>query len=154
MSDNSRRKENKLPDSVSKERVIDDPTLLVVKAPGFLSKEAKEVWNQLVEPLQKAGLLTALDVMQFANYCQWAGRVLHYERKMQKAGGSTTKNSNNTETVKTDYKLLKDAVEMADKLASGLGLTPKSRKSIGLRIGKTGEGKARDSRAAILSRRS
>jgi P27 family predicted phage terminase small subunit len=52
--------------------------------PDFLSKEAKDEWERVIEGLYRSGIMTFIDVGALAAYCQSYGRWLVAEEALSK----------------------------------------------------------------------
>ena len=56
------------------------------RKPTGLSKQASSVWDQLCPKLYALGLVTEVDVLTFASYCQAAGDWVQTTRHLNKLG--------------------------------------------------------------------
>ena len=56
------------------------------RKPKGLSRQASSVWDQLCPKLYELGLVTEVDVLTFASYCQAAGDYLQTTRTLNKLG--------------------------------------------------------------------
>mgnify|MGYP001367874336 CR=1 FL=1 len=109
--------------------------LYILRKPTWLSEGAESVWDEMAPIMVAQGMLTALDVPVFAQYCRLSAKVDQICAAMdehEKSGKPTTKtHSNGNKQPLPDFadlpKLLKQLFEAADKL----GLTPPSRKRMG-----------------------
>ncbi|RTL80823.1 MAG: phage terminase small subunit P27 family [Bradyrhizobiaceae bacterium] len=106
--------------------VVDNgPVLRDMKAPAWMSKDAKAEWARVFPIVRKRRILTVADLGSLENYCIATGVVREMERTLQKDGhvfeGETGPKRHPAVAIQAD------AMTRALRLASELGLTPVSR---------------------------
>jgi len=97
-----------------------------LQAPEWLSKEARDKWNQLAPTLSRNGLLTECDLDSLAIYCQTWTRYIEAEGKL-KTEGSTTTAQSGYQQVSAWVTIAKNARSDLLKLGDRLGLSPSAR---------------------------
>jgi P27 family predicted phage terminase small subunit len=109
-----------------------------VKAPGWLSGEALEVWEYYAEDLEDKGCLTVWDVDTFAVYCT---AVAVYRDCARKLGQDYIAQGGAGGKIKSPYwQIMRDAAETIKKFSASFGFTPGDRAS--LRVDLAGDGPA------------
>lgn len=106
--------------------VIDNGAVLAdIKAPAWMSKDAKAEWRRVFPVLRKRRILTAADLGSLENYCVALGQVREMERTLQTEGhvfiGEAGPKRHPAVAIQAD------AMTRSLRLASELGLTPVSR---------------------------
>lgn len=101
------------------------PLLQVPPPPVWLDTEAKREWKRVGQELLGLGLLTSLDVVAFAGYCQAFGAYVKANRMLRREGMVIEVNG-----VKQRNLWAKVAADAFDQMQKGLaqfGLTPSAR---------------------------
>lgn len=93
-------------------------------APRYLDRLGREAWERLVPELERLGLLTTLDVLPIARYCDLWSRWRRARAKLRK-DLIDGKGSRRAETL-----IAKDCEAAMIKLESEFGMTPSSRTRI------------------------
>lgn len=106
--------------------VVDNGAVLKdIKAPTWMSKDAKAEWRRVFPILRKRRILTTADLGSLENYCLALGTVREMERTLQTEGhvfaGESGPKRHPAVAIQSD------AMTRALRLASELGLTPVSR---------------------------
>lgn len=106
--------------------VVDNGTVLRdIKAPSWMSKDAKAEWRRVFPIVRKRRILTTADLGSLENYCIALGTVREMERTLQAEGhvffGESGPKRHPAVAIQSD------AMTRALRLASELGLTPVSR---------------------------
>lgn len=115
----------------------------------YLSREAGAIWDRIVPNLVRKGMVVLEDSDLLAQYCVALSKVEHYREFLDK-NGEFIIHKNKTKTKREEVKLYKDWSKEATRLGELLGLSPKSRKSIGITAKKGKKGLAE--KAHILKR--
>jgi len=106
--------------------VVDNGAVLRdIKAPSWMSKDAKTEWRRVFPIVRKRRILTTADLGSLENYCIALGTVREMERVLQKEGHVFTGESGPKRH--PAVAIQSDAMSRALRLASELGLTPVSR---------------------------
>lgn len=106
--------------------VVDNGTVLKdIKAPSWMSKDAKAEWRRVFPTLRKRRILTTADLGSLENYCLALGTVREMERTLQTDGHVFSGESGPKRH--PAVAIQSDAMTRALRLASELGLTPVSR---------------------------
>lgn len=133
---------NRLPDAVKVARGTDQPcrmsgdagvsVLDSVKAPTFLTGDAKKIFEQTAQQLCNCRVLTALDVEQLSMYALNVGRAIEAEKAIRKQGAviKIVTRYDSIPTVNPWVKIQKDAISISSAIAAQYGLTPVSRMRI------------------------
>lgn len=109
------------------------PTLIVdngavlrdLKAPAWMSKDAKAEWRRVFPIVRKRRILTTADLGSLENYCIALGTVREMERTLQVEGHVYSAESGPKRH--PAVAIQSDAMSRALRLAAELGLTPVSR---------------------------
>lgn len=115
-----------------------------VQRPTWLGADARAEWERLEPELTRLGLLTNVDVAQFAAYCQWYARWQRYEQRIAAVVAAAEKKKDQDGDLATatsgyqqahPYVLLaaKAADEMR-KFAALFGLSPSDRVTLQIEI--------------------
>jgi P27 family predicted phage terminase small subunit len=128
-----------------------------VQPPTWLSKDAKAEWRARTPELTRLGLLTDLDVLQFAAYCTAAARWMRYERRLEllarKVDGELVETPNGFQQPHAIVKMARDAAEQMRKFAALFGLSPADRASLSMPLDPTAPKlKTSDKPAAVAPR--
>lgn len=113
------------------------PEGLLPEPPPELSADARKEWDTVSKRLLAAGIITAIDRIALAAYCQAVGRWLQAERALREMAKQDqltagllikTKNGNAIQNpiVGTANKAMSDAV----RFAAELGMTPSARSRV------------------------
>lgn len=113
--------------------IVANADLRQVNKPDFIIGEAEEVWNDIVPKLMYAKMICALDVQCISDYCQTVADKRRLERYIQEYG-QFHQNSNRSKRLRIEVKLLQNIDRHLFKLMDALGLTPKSRKSMNIKL--------------------
>ncbi|MBB5045929.1 P27 family predicted phage terminase small subunit [Rhodopseudomonas rhenobacensis] len=106
--------------------VVDNGTVLRdIKAPSWMSKDAKAEWRRVFPVIRKRRILTVADLGSLENYCVALGTVREMERTLQAEGHVFSAESGPKRH--PAVAIQSDAMTRALRLASELGLTPVSR---------------------------
>lgn len=65
---------------------IEPPKPETLEAPDYLNAEAKKVWIELSTKLEKLGLLTSIDLVGFARYCDMIPKWLKAKKTIDEKG--------------------------------------------------------------------
>jgi P27 family predicted phage terminase small subunit len=123
------------------------PSAARVACPSWLSPEAREEWQRLEPELTRLGLLTDVDVAQFAACCQWYARWRRYETRIAAIVAAAEKEKNHDGdlvTANSGYQqahpyvvLAAKAADEMRKFAALFGLSPSDRVSLQLPLDPT-----------------
>ena len=102
------------------------PKATRIKCPSWLEEEAKKEWRRLVKPLQQMGLLTEVDQMTFAGYCQAYARWKEAEEFITKHGSIVKTPSGYIQQV-PQVSIAQTNMKLMLKMGEQFGLTPSSR---------------------------
>lgn len=106
--------------------VIDNgPVLQDMKAPAWMSKDAKAEWRRVFPILRKRRILTVADLGSLENYCVALGTVREMERTLQAEGHICETESGRKRHPAVGIQA--EAMNRSRLLAAELGLTPVSR---------------------------
>lgn len=108
-----------------KQKPCADAVTKVMRAPEWLSTDAKAEWSRSMPILADRRTLTAADLPSYENYCVAVGQIRAMERIIAKKGHliETDKGTR----INPAVRLQSDAMTRARLLAAELGLTPVSR---------------------------
>lgn len=122
----------------AKERLETEPQapLLPVsaRAPAWLTAEGKKIWRQALQRLSPAGIVTELDTVALARYCQTLARWIKMEQFLQEHGEVSPVRTDQGRV--TGQALLPQVglyLRLSDQLCrmeQAFGLTPASRASL------------------------
>lgn len=96
-----------------------------LRAPAWLSKDAKAEWNRVMPLLVERRILTDADLGSLENYCVAIGQVREMERTLQKDGHVVF--IDGVPKRHPAVGIQSDAMTRARLLAAEMGLTPVSR---------------------------
>ena len=107
----------------------DVPVLEKVKAPTFLTGDAKKIFEGVAARLCACRILTEFEIEQLAMYAINMGRALEAERKMKKEGAviEVQTKMGSMQLVSPWFKVQKECLSAASSIAQQFGLTPVSR---------------------------
>jgi P27 family predicted phage terminase small subunit len=109
--------------------------------PAFLSEDAQNEWHRLAEELHRLGLLTVLDLMPFAAYCEAYSRWVVAERLLAAMAdkdatkGLLVRSNAGSPMVNPLVKIARNAANDMLKFAGEFGMTPVARSRLGAGIG-------------------
>lgn len=105
------------------------PKIEIPKPPSFLEGYALEEWNRVTPMLERLGLLSSLDVMELAAYCQCVDRWRQAEEKIKSEGMvDTTSNGN---VIQSPYVgIANKAMVQMHQFLCQFGMTPAARSSV------------------------
>lgn len=95
--------------------------------PRWLSKEAKSEWRYVAPLLHEAGLLTKVDRMTLAAYCEAVSMFRRTTEMLDDGMGLATRTHNGNLVQRPEVQLRNKAIEQLQKLATEFGMTPSSR---------------------------
>ena len=104
-----------------------DPSL---KAPTFLTKEAKKIWNKYALVLKKLGVFKETDELAFTTMCQEAGRYVELQKIINKKKTYITKNLRNGDKPIPEMAIARECLKQIRSLMAEFGMTPSSRSRI------------------------
>lgn len=102
------------------------PKTTRLKCPEWLEEEAKKEWKRLAKPLQQMGVLTEVDLMPFAGYCQAYARWKEAEEFITKHGSIVKTPSGYWQQV-PQVSIAQTNLKLMVKVGEQFGLTPSSR---------------------------
>ena len=111
------------------------PQQIVPECPDWLLDDAKKEWNRLAPELERLGLLTILDMVTFAGYCQSYAKWKAAEQFIKKHGTTyrIPKKNKEGEVVSVyiapfpEVAIANQCLKHIRGFASEFGLTPSSR---------------------------
>ncbi|WP_069649648.1 phage terminase small subunit P27 family [Caloranaerobacter ferrireducens] len=106
-----------------------------VKAPKWLSKEAKKEFNRIAKELQEIGLLTNVDIDMLAAYCDAYTEYQKCTKIIEEEGLMVEYTNKAAETNKVPHPLLtkkKQLFEQMKSIAGEFGLTPSARAKLAI----------------------
>jgi len=119
------------------------PAPIAPKCPPFLSKDAKKEWKRVAPQLEKLGLLTQIDMVALAGYCQSYARWKEAEEFLNDFGTTYTLWERNDDgSIKTDVhgkpimryiqqfpqvSIANKAMQQIRAFCAEFGMTPSSR---------------------------
>lgn len=105
-----------------------------MNCPDYLDDYAKEVWNDLVPKLEKYGLFTEVDYIEFTNLCVLVSVVRQaYDiiRKKPKTKRLTFENVNTgNDQVRAELQIISNNVKIISQLSAKFGLSPSDRSGL------------------------
>lgn len=114
-------------DRANKNEPMPDPC--IPEAPDHLSKEALIEWGRITNELKKLGLITNIDMVALAMYCQCWGRVIRYE-KIVAEKGELYKTASGHIQISPAMCVLNKSMEQSHKFLTEFGLSPSSRTKV------------------------
>lgn len=105
------------------------PERRLMRAPSFLSAEAKKEWKYMAAKLHKLGLLTEIDRTALAAYCQWFGRWVEAERILNEKGPLYKTEKGKVQQSPMLFVAHK-AAEQMHRYITEFGMTPSSRSRV------------------------
>lgn len=122
--------------------------------PDRLSAQARRYWDQIIPRMVAKGLVCSLDEDLLADYCEVVTTKNLYQERLNETCEYTKAHANNTESQSLDYKIWKDLCKEATRLGELLGLSPKARKQMGIKLKKKDQSGGKQTKASALYRRS
>lgn len=120
-----------------------------LRAPSFLSREAKKEWKRVVMELARLDLVSDLDVMALAAYCNAFSTWIDAMKQIREHG--TLVRSPNGYPMPSPYvKIQRDAQDEMMKWLREFGMTPAARTRV---VGDGGESDEDDPFAALAKRK-
>ncbi len=106
------------------------PPPSMVPCPKWFDKYAKDVWNDLAPKLEKSGLLSEVDTLNFQNLCISAGII-------RKAYADLKKNKTLSQETESGYRqqvpelgIINTAIKNVTSLSAKFGLSPSDRSGL------------------------
>lgn len=96
-----------------------------LEAPGWLDREARDVWNELAPELARINLLSVIDVSVLAGGCRWWAIYRKADRALRRGLVATTK-ANGSQPV-PHLKIAATAFDKAMDIFARFGITPSER---------------------------
>jgi len=98
---------------------------------------SRRIWNQEVTPLIGLGILTQIDLTQFAAYCESAETYIEAHQKVRKMGMMIVQKRGKTSVMTRNpyIKIRRDAKAEMLRYAQEFGLTPSARSRISITEG-------------------
>lgn len=103
------------------------------ECPEWLDDVAKEEWARIVPLLERAGLISQVDMGVLANYCQLYSRWKKAEEILKKEGFVLKAGKNGYAMPHPAVKIAEKAQQLMKAYISELGLSPVSRARLALR---------------------
>ena len=100
------------------------------KPPAFLSRYAKTEWKRIVPELFQLGLLTKVDYMALAAYCQNYHRWIEAEKKIRATGELSYETAKGNLVQIPEVGIANQAMKLMRDFAKEFGMTPSSRTSL------------------------
>ena len=119
-----------------------------LKPPSFLRSEAKKEWRRVVMELARLNLISDLDVMALAAYCNSYATWMDAIKKIKETG-MLVRSPNGYAMPSPYVKIERDAQEQMMKWLREFGMTPSSR----VRVGGDGGADEEDDPFAALAKR-
>jgi P27 family predicted phage terminase small subunit len=116
------------------------------KCPEWLEEEAKNEWSRLEKPLENLGILTEIDRVAFAGYCESFARWKQAEEFISKHGMIIKTPSGYFQQV-PQVSISQTYLKLLLKFATEFGMTPSSRSRL---IADNGSGDVDDPMELIL----
>ena len=103
------------------------------KPPYWLNDKAKQIWNEEAKKLEALGLLTEIDLIEFARFCSLLEKWIKLEEDIEKNGYTQTsinKQGFVYTTTRPELHIYKSIGKDIQRLAQNFGMSPSSRSSI------------------------
>ena len=103
-----------------------------VYCPAWLDEEARKEWRRITPELKRLGLLTVVDRVALAGYCQAYSRWRRAEETLQSGFTYefTDKDFKTKRTTKPEVAIARDALNQVKAFLVEFGMTPSSRTRI------------------------
>jgi P27 family predicted phage terminase small subunit len=109
------------------------PKILIPDPPEVLTGTALKEWKRITPILEKLGLLSELDVMELAAYCQCVKRWLEAEEYIEENGLTDTTSNGNL--IQSPYVgIANRAMTQMHQFLCQFGMTPASRAGVTAKI--------------------
>jgi P27 family predicted phage terminase small subunit len=102
------------------------PAPIAPKCPAWLDKNAKREWRRVAPLLEKLGLLTEVDGVALAGYCQAYARWREAEMILSKEG-LTFKTTNGYVQQRPEVSIAQTSIKLVKDFCAQFGLTPSAR---------------------------
>ena len=111
------------------------PTPVAPDCPAWLSADARTEWDRVTPELERLGLLTVVDMVSLAAYCQSYARWVEAERVLSEKGITheyTNKAGETNVTARPEVGIADKYLKHVKAFCSEFGLSPSSRVRIRL----------------------
>lgn len=105
------------------------PDISTPKPPAFLSAEALKEWNRITPELERLGIITVLDRLPLAVFCQVSADLAEAERQLHREGFTIQTANGGTKTHPL-VGIVNMFQSMMQKFAVEFGMTPASRNRV------------------------
>lgn len=130
-----------------------EPDIRAPRCPSHLSKRAKSEWRRIVKHLVDLGIVSELDRVALASYCEVYARWIKAEQEIEKYG--LTYWEGDAMRKNAAVPIAERCVEQLRKLASEFGLTPSARSNVHARPpGSTDDEEAKARRERLFGKKS
>jgi len=119
-----------------------EPDLCIPQPPKLLKGHALEEWNRITIILDRLGLMSEMDTMALAAYCQSYERWMEAEEKFDQ-DGVTYENVQGNITANPACTISNQALNLMHKFLTEFGMTPSSRTKV--------SGKKKDDKGNVWS---
>ena len=103
--------------------------LKTISPPAYLTRKEKTCWRKTITDLQKAGIVTTIDVTSLAGYCRaWVG--YQKESEIVEKEGTVTKGCLGNPIINPHFRAANDFFKQLLQLWREFGMTPSSRTRI------------------------
>lgn len=110
-----------------------NPDVKIPEPPDFLIDYALNEWNRVTPILERLGLLSDLDVMELAAYCQCVDRWRKAEEKIKDEGMTDTTSNGNV--IQSPYVgIANKAMVQMHQFLCQFGMTPASRAGVTAKV--------------------
>lgn len=108
-----------------------EPQSEIPLCPSWLDSKAMEEWDRITPELRRLGLLSQIDVMALAVYCQAVSHWQAAEEIIQQEG-LTIKNQKGNKVTHPAVRIMRDSMQTIRAFCIEFGLTPSSRRGISI----------------------
>ncbi|NCB09888.1 MAG: phage terminase small subunit P27 family [Bacteroidia bacterium] len=109
------------------------PDVKIPEPPNFLIDYALDEWNRVTPILERLGLLSDLDVMELAAYCQCVDRWRNAEEEIKRNGMTDTTSNGNV--IQSPYVgIANKAMVQMHQFLCQFGMTPASRAGVTAKV--------------------
>lgn len=105
------------------------PDISIPEPPAFLSAEALKEWNRITPELERLGIITVLDRLPLAVFCQVSADLAEAERQLHREGFTVATANGGTKTHPL-VGIVNMFQTMLHKYAVEFGMTPSSRSRV------------------------